>query len=98
MPWRLYNGRTNQNEQKSLKMVDCGRADAKEEGIQVCIQMGIEQGLERGREQGLAEGRETEERLLVLNMLAEGLASNLLAEISGLTTETVCAMSRAPGH
>ena len=66
------------------EMVECERADAKEEGIQIGIRMGIEQGLEQGREEGREQGREDEKRQLACNMLAKGLDPALVAEISGI--------------
>ena len=79
------------------EMVECERAEAKEEGIQIGVQMGLEQGLEQGRDegrkQGLAEGREAEKRLLVINMLAEGLDPAVVAKIVKLTEEEVQAMA-----
>ena len=71
------------------EMVECERAEAKEEGIQIGIQMGLEQGREQGLEQGLEQGREEEKRLLVLNMLAEGLDPSVVAKIARLTEEEV---------
>ena len=74
------------------EMVECERAEAKEEGIQIGIQMGIEQGIEQGREQGREEGREEEKRQLVRNMLAEGLDPAMVAKITELTEGEVLAM------
>ena len=68
------------------EMVDCERADAKEEGIQLGIQMGIQQGIEQGREEGIHQ--------LVLNMLAEGLNPVLIAKIAGLSEEEVLSIAR----
>jgi predicted transposase/invertase (TIGR01784 family) len=69
-------------------MVECERAEAKEEGIQIGIQMGIEQGIQQGIEQGEISTK----RLLARNMLAKGLAPALVAEISGLTEDEVMAL------
>jgi len=60
------------------EMVDCERADAKEEGIQIGIQMGIEQ----------------ERFNLILNMLAEGLDPAMVAKIAGLTENEVVALAQ----
>ncbi|MBQ2514478.1 MAG: hypothetical protein II535_04715 [Bacteroidales bacterium] len=70
-------------------MMECERAEAKEEGIQI----GIEQGREEGREEGRKEGRKAEKRLLVRNMLAEGLDPAVVAKVAGLTEEEIQAMS-----
>ena len=51
---------------------------------------GIQQGIELGRE----EGREERTRQLALNMLAEGLAPDVVARISGLTKEEVLALAQ----
>ena len=58
-------------------MMECERAEAKEEGIQI----------------GIEQGREERTRLLVRNMLAEGLDPALVAKIAGLTEEEIRAMS-----
>ena len=72
------------------EMVECERAEAKEEGIQIGIQMGIQQGIEQGIEQGEISTK----RLLARNMLAEGLAPALVVEISGLTEDEVTALAQ----
>ena len=74
------------------EMVECERAEAKEEGIQIGIQMGIEQGIEQGIQQGIQQGEISTKRLLARNMLAEGLAPTLVVEISGLTENEVMAL------
>ena len=66
-------------------MMECERAEAKEEGIQI--------GIEQGREEGREEGRKAEKRLLVRNMLAEGLDPAVVAKVAGLTEEEIQAMS-----
>jgi len=58
-------------------MMECERAEAKEEGIQI----------------GIEQGREEEKRQIVRNMLAEDLDPDLVAKITGLTAEEVRAMS-----
>jgi predicted transposase/invertase (TIGR01784 family) len=70
------------------EMVECERAEAKEEGIRLGIQMGIEQGIQQGIEQGEIGTK----CLLARNMLAEGLASDVVARISGLTEDEVAAL------
>ncbi len=47
---------------------------------------------EVGREQGIKQGREEKTRLLVRNMLAEGLDPAMVAKIADLTEEEVLAM------
>ena len=74
------------------EMVECERAEAKEEGIQLGIQMGIEQGIQQGIEQGIEQGEISTKRLLARNMLAKGLAPALVVEISGLTEDEVMAL------
>jgi predicted transposase/invertase (TIGR01784 family) len=84
------------------EMVECERAEAKEEGIQIGIQMGIEQGIqqgiqqgiEQGIEQGMEQGELSTKRLLARNMLSKGLEPNLVAEISGLTEDEVMALAQ----
>ncbi|MBQ5993229.1 MAG: Rpn family recombination-promoting nuclease/putative transposase, partial [Bacteroidales bacterium] len=53
---------------------------------------GEKEGLEKGLRQGLQQGREDEKRQLALNMLAKNFAPNLVAEITGLTTEDVLSL------
>ncbi len=78
-------------------MMECERAEAKEEGIQIGIEQGREEGREEGRkegrEEGRKEGRKAEKRLLVRNMLAEGLDPAVVAKVAGLTGEEIQAMS-----
>ena len=47
---------------------------------------------EDGRKEGREEGREESTRQLALNMLAKNFAPNLVAEITGLTTEDVLSL------
>ena len=60
--------------------------------VQYAREQGLEQGLEQGREQGREEGRAVEKRQLARNMLAKGLAPDLVAEISGLSAKEVVSM------
>ena len=76
------------------EMVECERAEAKEEGIQIGIQMGIEQGIEQGIRQGIQQGEISTKRLLARNMLAEGLDPAIVAKISGLTEEELHNIAR----
>ena len=62
---------------------------AREQGLEQGLAQGLEQGLEQGREQGREEGRAVEKRQLARNMLAKGLAPDLVAEISGLSAKEV---------
>ena len=48
---------------------------------------------EDGRKLGYVQGREERTRQLALNMLAKGFASNLVAEITGLTEEEVLSLA-----
>ena len=61
---------------------------------QKSLKAGIEQGREEGREQGREEGENTTRRLLAQNMLAEGIAPDTIARISGLTEEEVLVMAQ----
>ncbi|MBQ6156642.1 MAG: Rpn family recombination-promoting nuclease/putative transposase [Bacteroidales bacterium] len=65
---------------------------AREQGLEQGLARGLEQGLEQGREQGREEGRAVEKRQLARNMLAKGLAPDLVAEISGLSAREVVSM------
>ena len=56
------------------------------QGAIICAREdGIEEGLEKGRMEGLDEGK----RQLVRNMLAEGIAIETIARISGLSCEEI---------
>ena len=72
------------------EMVECERAEAKEEGIQIGIQMGIEQGIQ----QGIQQGEISTKRQLARNMLAEGMDPAIVAKISGLTEEELHNLAR----
>ena len=52
-----------------------------------------EVGREEGREEGLLQGEVNTKRQLALRMLAKDFAPNLVAEITGLTEEEVCALA-----
>ena len=65
---------------------------AREQGLEQGLARGLEQGIEQGREQGREEGRAVEKRQLARNMLAKGLAPDLVAEISGLSAREVVSM------
>ena len=56
---------------------------------------GRELGREEGLEQGLEQGREEERHQLALNMIAEGLAPDVVARITGLTEKEVLALAKA---
>ena len=51
-----------------------------------------EVGREEGREEGLLQGEVNTKRQLALKMLAKDFAPDLVAEITGLTEEEVCAL------
>ena len=55
-------------------------------------EVGREEGRVEGRVEGREEGREEKTRLLVRNMLAEGLDPAMVAKIADLTEEEVLAM------
>ena len=66
----------------------CEREVGREEGRVE----GREEGREEGRMEGREEGREEKTRLLVRNMLAEGLDPAMVAKIADLTEGEVLAM------
>lgn len=53
---------------------------------------GREEGRKEGREEGLLQGEVNTKRQLALKMLAKDFAPGLVAEITGLTEEEVCAL------
>ena len=70
------------------EMVECERAEAKEEGIQIGIQMGIEQGIEQGIERGRIE--------LIRSLIDKGFDAAALAEAVGMSERDVRAMIALP--
>jgi predicted transposase/invertase (TIGR01784 family) len=66
------------------EMVECERAEAKEEGIQIGIQMGIEQGIEQGRVE------------LICSLIDKGFDVSALAEAVGMSEADVRAMTATP--
>ena len=56
--------------------------------------IGIQQGLQQGLRQGMQQGEANAKRLLVQNMLAKGLETSMVAEISGLTEAEVAKMAQ----
>ena len=72
---------------------DKGREDGLQVGLQQGLQQGIEQGLEqglqRGIEQGLEQGAHQNKLETARNLLAEGVASQIVARCTGLPMETI---------
>ena len=62
------------------------------EGEKIGIQQGLQQGIQQGLRQGMQQGEANAKRLLVQNMLAKGLETSMVAEISGLTEAEVLKM------
>ncbi|MFG6427162.1 MAG: Rpn family recombination-promoting nuclease/putative transposase [Muribaculaceae bacterium] len=57
--------------------------------LNTAVKKSHEEGKEKGREEGLQEGREEERRILAKQMIAAGLSISKVAEITGLSTETI---------
>ena len=80
----------------ALKMADA-RYDGYEEGFdegftagrEDGLQQGIQQGLEQGIEQGLKQGAHQNKLETARNLLAEGVASQIVARCTGLPMETI---------
>ena len=68
---------------------------AKENSLKEGIEKGREEGREQGMQQGMQQGEANAKRLLARNMLAEGLAPDVVTRISGLTEEEVLALAKA---
>ncbi len=56
-------------------------------------EVGREEGCKEGREEGLLQGEVNTKRQLALRMLAKDFAPGLVAEITGLTEDEVCALA-----
>lgn len=50
---------------------------------------GMEKGVEKGIEKGKAEGKIEEQRLIALNMKKQELASEVIAQCTGLSVEEI---------
>ena len=76
----------------ALKMADI-EYDAYEEGFdkgrEDGLQVGLQQGLQRGIEQGLEQGAHQNKLETARNLLAEGVASQIVARCTGLPMETI---------
>ena len=70
----------------------CAREDGVEEGFEKGLEQGLEQGVKKGRIEGLNEGKMAEKRQLALNMIMEGIATETIARISGLSSEEIKAL------
>ena len=66
----------------------CEREVGREEGREE----GRKEGRKEGHEEGLLQGEVNTKRQLALKMLAKDFAPGLVAEITGLTEEEVCAL------
>ena len=60
-----------------------------QEGLDEGIEQGIEQGIERGIEQGREQGREQERQEVAVKLLQEGMSTEKVASITGLSVEAV---------
>ena len=69
------------------------RYDGYEEGFdkgrEDGLQVGLQQGLQRGIEQGLEQGAHQNKLETARNLLAEGVASQIVARCTGLPMETI---------
>ena len=65
------------------------KAEGMDEGIKKGIQQGIEQGIEQGRTEGLEKGALQTKQANARRMLAEGLAVDLIARVTGLSVTEV---------
>ena len=68
--------------------------DDVKDAIEYNRRLAYDEGREQGREEGREEGENVTRRLLVRNMLAEGIAPAMIARISGLTEEEVSALAK----
>ena len=76
-------------EKKEYKKSVLEYADV-QDAIRCARQNSLEEGIEQGREEGEINTR----RLLVMNMLSEGIAPAMIARISGLTEDEVLALAK----
>lgn len=53
------------------------------------IQRGIHQGMQQGLHQGMQQGAEQQQEAIAKNLLLRGFETSLIAEITGLSSETV---------
>ena len=58
----------------------------------------IETARDEGREEGLQEGREVEKKETVIKMVKEGFTVDLIAKITGLTSEQIKELSAYRNH
>ena len=66
-----------------------GISQGLEQGLQQGLKQGIQQGLEQGLEQGLSQGRLQTQKETALKMLSNGLPSDLIAKVTGLSLENI---------
>jgi predicted transposase/invertase (TIGR01784 family) len=60
-----------------------------QQGIEKGLEQGLEQGLEKGIEKGLEKGIEKARLEDAKNMLAEGIAVEVVARVTGLSSEII---------
>jgi predicted transposase/invertase (TIGR01784 family) len=67
------------------------RRDAMRESViyQSIMQEGRQEGRQEGLQEGLQEGREEKARQIVANLLKEGVSTDLIAKVTGLTAEQI---------
>ena len=62
---------------------------ALKQGMQQSMQQGLEQGIQQGIQQGLEKGRAEGILSVAINMKKKGIATSVIAETTGLTTEEI---------
>lgn len=66
-----------------------GREEGLEEGLAKGREEGLEEGLAKGREEGLAKGREEERLEIARKLKVNGVSTETIATVSGLSVEEV---------
>ena len=80
----------SQNYEESLKVywdINNSFDTAREEGLEKGRREGLEKGREEGRVEGLEKGREKEKQDMAVRMLREGISSDVIVRVSGLSFE-----------
>ena len=74
---------------QSLADIESVIASANDKGFGQGMERGMEQGMEQGMERGLEQGIQKGLELTALNMLAKGMSTEDVAELTGLTAEVI---------
>ena len=89
--FRILEEAKEKNWRDEQARIDHATNQGLQKGLKQGIEQGIEQGLERGLKQGLKQGMK-QKKQMVIRMLQNGLNTDLVSKISGLSKQEINAL------